>query len=129
MDRQEVADWIAANLLDTDAWDRASEQKQSVAIVQAERNLARWYPEINPMAVSIVAFQAVWELQGIDPALKYLKHNVKTITDNGESVSYKDGERPVVAPDVRELLGPTADEIAAEAAEQAAQQQFGGCLL
>lgn len=129
MDRQEVADWIAANMLDTDAWDRASEQKQAVAVVQAERNLARWYPEISPMAVSIVAFQAVWELQGIDPALKYLKHNVKTITDNGESVSYKDGERPAVAPDVRELLGPTADEIAVEEAEQAAQQQFGGCLL
>jgi hypothetical protein len=129
VDRQEVADWIAANLLDTEAWDRSSEQKQTVAIVQAERNLARWYPEINPMAVSIVAFQAVWELQGIDPALKYLKHNVKTITDNGESVSYKDGERPAVAPDVRELLGPTADEIAAEEAEQAAQQQFGGCLI
>lgn len=129
MDRQEVADWIAANMLDTDAWDRTSEQKQAVAVVQAERNLTRWYPEISPMAVSIVAFQAVWELQGIDPALKYLKHNVKSITDNGESVSYKDGERPEVAPDVRELLGPTADEIAAEDAEQTAQQQFGGCLL
>jgi hypothetical protein len=129
MDRQEVADWIAANMLDTEAWDRASEQRQTVAVVQAERNLTRWYPEISPMAVSIIAFQAVWELQGIDPALKYLKHNVKTITDNGESVSYKDGERPAVAPDVRELLGPTADEMAASEAEEAAKQQFGGCLL
>ncbi|WP_339816788.1 hypothetical protein MKZ15_15400 [Paenibacillus sp. FSL R7-0216] len=124
MDRQEVADWIAANMLDTDAWDRASEQKQTVAVVQAERNLTRWYPEISPMAVSIVAFQAVWELQGIDPALKYLKHNVKSITDNGESISYKDnGERPVVAPEVRELLGSTVEEAATS------QQQFGGCLL
>ncbi|MGP0583700.1 hypothetical protein [Paenibacillus timonensis] len=129
MDRQEVADWIAVNLLDADAWDRAGEQKQGVAVVQAERNLARWYPDISPMAVSIVAFQAVWELQGIDPALKYLKHNVKTVSDNGESISYKDGDRPAIAPDVRELLGPAADEIAEREAEQADQQQFGGCLI
>jgi hypothetical protein len=129
MDRQEVADWIAANMLDTDAWDRASEQKQTVAVVQAERNLSRWYPTISPMAVSIVAFQAIWELQGVDPALKYQKHNVKTVSDNGESVTYKDGERPAVAPDVRELLGPTADELAEQEAAEAAQRQYGGVLI
>lgn len=129
MDPQEVGAWISANMLDTDAWDRATEKKQYVAVVQAERNLARWYPDITPMAVSIVAFQTVWELQGIDPALKYQKHNVKTVTDNGESISYKDGERPDVAPDVRALLGPTADELAEEAAEEAAQRQYGGALI
>ncbi|REK67999.1 MAG: hypothetical protein C6P35_03245 [Cohnella sp.] len=129
MDRQEVADWIAANLLDTDAWDRASEQKQAVAVVQAERNLARWYPDKSPFPVEVVALQAVWELQGVDPALKYQKHNVKTISDNGESVTYKDGERPAVAPDVREMLGPTADELAEQEAEEAAQRQYGGVLI
>ncbi|MGG1879371.1 hypothetical protein ABDI30_17605 [Paenibacillus cisolokensis] len=129
MDPQEVGVWISANMLDTDAWDRATGPKQAVAVVQAERNLARWYPDITPMAVSIVAFQAVWELQGIDPALKYQKHNVKTVTDNGESVSYKDGERPAVAPDVRQLLGPTADEIAEQEAEEALQKQYGGALI
>ena len=129
MDKQEVAAWITANMLDTEAWDRASEQKQTVAVVQAQRNLARWYPTIAPMAVSIVSFQTVWELQGIDPALKYQKHNVKTVSDNGESISYKDGERPVVAPDVRELLGPTADELAEKEAAEAAQRQYGGALV
>ncbi|WP_431785739.1 hypothetical protein [Paenibacillus lactis] len=129
MDPQEVGAWISANMLDMDAWDRATEKKQAVAVVQAERNLARWYPDITPMAVSIVAFQTIWELQGIDPALKYQKHNVKTISDNGESVSYKDGERPDVAPDVRALLGPTADELAEEAVEEAAQRQYGGALI
>lgn len=129
MDPQEVGAWISANMLDTDAWDRATEKKQSVAVVQAERNLARWYPDITPMAVSIVAFQTVWELQGIDPALKYQKHNVKTVSDNGESISYKDGVRPDVAPDVRALLGPTADELAEEAAAEAAQRQYGGALV
>ncbi len=129
MDPQEVGAWISANMLDTDAWDRATGPKQAVAVVQAERNLARWYPDITPMAVSIVAFQAVWELQGIDPALKYQKHNVKTVTDNGESVSYKDSERPAVAPDVRQLLGPTADEIAEQEAEEALQKQYGGALI
>lgn len=48
MDRQEVAEWIAANMLDTDTWDRASEQKQAVAVVQADRNLALWYPDVIP---------------------------------------------------------------------------------
>ncbi|WP_247681741.1 hypothetical protein [Paenibacillus sp. Marseille-P2973] len=116
-------------MLDTDAWDRASEQKQAVAVVQAKRNLAIWYPDIHPIAVSIVAFQAVWELQGLDPALKYQKHNVKTVSDNGESISYKDGERPAVAPDVRTLLGSTADELAEEEAAEAAQKQYGGALI
>jgi hypothetical protein len=129
MDRQEVADWITSNLLDAEAWERASEQKQSVAVIQAERKLSQWYPKINPMAVSIIAFQSVWELQGIDPALKYQKHNVKTVSDNGESISYKDGARPDVAPDVRELLGPTANELSELEAEQASQRQYGGALI
>lgn len=130
MDRQEVGDWIADNLLDSDPWDRASEHKQAVAIVQAERNLNRWYPGINPMAISIVAIQAVWELYGVDPVLKYQRHAVKSLGDNGETISYKDKEeRPVVAPDVRELLGPTADELAELEAEEQAQKQYGGALI
>lgn len=129
MDRQEVAHWIATNLLDAEAWERASEQKQSVAVTQAERKLSQWYPKINPMAVSIIAFQSVWELQGLDPALKYQKHNVKTVSDKGESISYKDGVRPEVAPEVRELLGATAHELSELEAEQAAQRQYGGALI
>jgi hypothetical protein len=122
---QEVGDWIAGNLLDSEAWDKATDQKRAVAIAQSERNLSRWYPDKDAFSVEIVAYQAVWELQGIDPALKYQKHNVKTVTDTGESVTYKDGERPAVAPDVRELLGPTADELA----EHEALRQYGGVLL
>ncbi|MGG3278797.1 hypothetical protein [Paenibacillus solani] len=129
MDPQEVGAWISANMLDTEAWDRAPDKKQAVAVVQAERNLARWYPNISPMDISIVALQTVWELQGIDPALKYQKHNVKTVSDNGETISYKDGERPDVAPDVRSLLGLTADELAEEGAAEAAQRQYGGALV
>lgn len=125
MDRIEVSDWIAANVLDTDAWDRSP--KQEIAVVQAERNLSRWYPNTE-LLVSLVAYQAIWEIQGVDPALKYQKHNVKTVQDNGESVSYKDGERVLVAPDVRELLGATADEIAEQEALEASKAQYGGCL-
>ncbi|MGI2294173.1 hypothetical protein [Paenibacillus sp. GXUN7292] len=128
MDRQAVNDWISENLLDTEAWQRSSEQRQSVAVKQAERVLARWYPEVE-LTTELVAYQSVWELQGIDPALKYQKHNVKTVADNGETVSYKDGERPVVAPDVRELLGATAEELAEIEAEEAALRQFGGALV
>jgi hypothetical protein len=126
---QEVGDWIASNLLDSEAWDKATEQKRAVAVVQAARNLSRWYPNKNDFSVEIFALQAVWELQGIDPALKYQKHNVKTVTDTGESVTYKDGERPIVAPDVRAMLGPTADELTEKEAEQEALRQFGGVLV
>jgi hypothetical protein len=127
MDRQQVADWIADNLLDSDIWDRASEHKQTVAVRQAERNLARWYPDVE-LTVEIVAYQAVWELYGVDPVLKYQQHAVKSLSDNGESVTYKDKEeRPAVAPEVRSLLGPTADELAEDAA--ANPPQYGGALI
>ncbi|QSF42663.1 hypothetical protein [Paenibacillus tianjinensis] len=123
---EEVGAWIAVNVLDSEAWDKA--KKPAVAVTQAERNLTRWYPSIV-LTVPVVGMQAIWELQGIDPALKYQKHNVKTVTDNGESVSYKDGARPAVAPDVRDMLGPTADELADEEAAADLQEQYGGYLL
>lgn len=123
---EEVNAWIAINVLDSEAWDKA--KKPAVAVTQAERNLARWYPAVV-LTLPMVAIQAIWELQGIDPALKYQKHNVKTVTDNGESVSYKDGERPAVAPDVRDMLGPTAEELEEEEAASALQKQYGGYLL
>jgi len=127
MDRQQVADWIAESLLASDVLDRASEQKQTVAVRQAERNLARWYPDVE-LTVEIVAYQAVWELYGVDPVLKYQRHAVKSLSDNGESVTYKDKEeRPAVAPEVRSLLGPTADELAEDAA--AKPPQYGGALI
>lgn len=128
MERQEVGDWITDNLLDTEAWERATEQRQSVAVKQAERVLSRWYPDAE-LTAELVAYQSVWELQGLDPALKYQKHNVKSVSDNGESVSYKDDERPVVAPDVRDLLGLTIDELAELEAEEASQRQYGGALI
>jgi hypothetical protein len=122
----EVSDWIAANVLDTDAWDRSA--KQGIAVVQAERNLARWYPTVE-LIVPLVAYQAIWELQGVDPALRYQKHNVKQVTDGGEQVSFKDGERSLVAPDVRELLGNTAEEIAEQEAANPSNAQYGGALI
>ena len=129
MDRQVVGEWIADNLLDSEPWVRASEQKQSVAVTQAVRNLSRWYPDVE-LTDEVVAYQAIWELYGVDPVLKYQRHAVKSLGDNGETISYKEKEeRPVVAPDVRELLGPTADEIADLEAEEQAQKQYGGALI
>lgn len=124
MDRLIVNDWIVDNMLDSEAWLRAGEHKQSVAVKQAERKLALWYPETE-LVVAVVAYQAVWELQGVDPALKYQKHNVKTVQDSGETVTYKDGERSAVAPDVLVLLGPPAGEHD----DDEAIPQFGGMLI
>lgn len=129
MDRQVVGDWIADNLLDSEPWVKASEQKQSVAVTQAVRNLSRWYPDVE-LTDEAVAYQSIWELYGVDPVLKYQRHAVKSLGDNGETISYKEKEeRPVVAPDVRELLGPTAEEIADLEAEEQAQKQYGGALI
>lgn len=122
---QEVGSWIADNLLDSDPWDRASEQKQAVAVTQAARNLSRWYPDAE-LTTEIVAYQAIWELYGVDPVLKYQRHAVKSLGDSGESITYKDkDERPIVAPEVSRLLGPTADDIA----DDESQMQYGGALI
>jgi hypothetical protein len=121
MDRQQVADWIADNLLDSDIWDRASEHKQTVAVRQAERNLSRWYPDAK-LTVEIVAYQAVWELYGVDPVLRYQRHNVRSMMDAGELVTYANGERPVIAPDVTSILGtPTGGNEGG--------RQYGGALI
>ncbi|QWU17390.1 hypothetical protein SAMN04487895_104224 [Paenibacillus sophorae] len=122
---EEVAAWIVGNVLDTEAWDKKPE-KQPLAVKQAERNLSRWYPEVELM-VEVVSLQAIWELQGLDPALKFQRHAVKSLNDNGEGITYS-GIRDVVAPEVRELLGKPAFELAEEA-EDAPGPQYGGCLI
>lgn len=123
---EEVNLWIADNVLDTAAWDKKP-LKQGLAVKQAERNLARWYPAAV-QTVEIVALQAIWEMEGLDPALKYQKHGVKSVDDHGEGVTYS-GIRDVVAPDVRDLLGKTASEIAEEDEPDSTDLQYGGCLI
>lgn len=122
---EEVAAWIAGNVLDTEVWDKKPE-KQPLAVTQAERNLSRWYPAVE-LSVEAVALQAIWELQGLDPALKFQRHAVKSLTDNGEGITYN-GVRDVVAPEVRELLGKPAFELAQEAEDEPGPQ-YGGCLI
>ncbi|MEK4328917.1 hypothetical protein MKX70_24060 [Paenibacillus sp. FSL R7-0312] len=124
---EEVNLWIAENVLDTDAWDKKP-AKQPLAVKQAERNLARWYPAVV-LNIEVIALQSIWEMQGLDPALKFQKHGVKSVDDHGEGVTYS-GIRDVVAPDVRDLLGKTASEIAEEEAEEdGTDLQYGGCLI
>ncbi|MFF2910006.1 hypothetical protein [Paenibacillus sp. NPDC057934] len=118
--------WIEENVLDTEAWDKKP-LKQSLAIKQAERNLARWYPTVA-LTTELISLQAIWEMQGLDPALKFQKHSVKSVNDNGEGVTYS-GIRDVVAPDVRDLLGKRASEIAEEEAEGRTDLQYGGSLV
>lgn len=123
---EEVNLWITENVLDTDAWEKKP-LKQPLAVKQAERNLARWYP-IVVQTVEVVALQAIWEMEGLDPALKYQKHGVKSVDDHGEGVSYN-GIRDPVAPDVRDLLGKTASELAEDGNSEGTDLQYGGCLI
>lgn len=102
--------WIQGNVLDRSAWDRSSEK--SIAVLQAERNLARWYPD-SEITDEFVAYQAIWELQGMDPALKFQKQGVKSVSEGEDRIDYL--YRDKVAPDVREILGPPAFELIEEA--------------
>lgn len=115
----EVNEWIAVNVLESEVWDQNAD-KQGKAVIQAERNLQRWYPTAL-LTSEVVAYQAIWELQSLDPALKYQKQGVKSVSDNGERIDYT--ERDKVAPEVRQLLGPSVDEINDN------PPLYGGCLV
>jgi hypothetical protein len=116
----EVDAWITANVLDSAVWEKYS-AKQSVAVTQAVRNLTRWYPD-EELTDELVSYQVIWELQGIDPALKYQKHGVKLVSDGQERIDYGDKVRSMVSPDVLQLLGSPDDESAND-------KQYGGCLI
>lgn len=118
---QSVEDWILANVLESQVW--IDFVQKNIAVVQASRNLIRWYPEVE-LTDEVVAFQAIWEIQGLDPALKYQKQGVKAVTDNGERIDYL--SRAKVSPDVRDLLGPPFYELEEEIE---IPDQYGGALL
>lgn len=92
--------WILGNVLDRKAWQDSTEKP--IALNQAIRNLNRWYPEVE-LTDEVVAYQAIWELQGNDPALKYQKQGVKSVSEGEDRIDYL--SRDKVAPEVREILG------------------------
>lgn len=103
----EIEEWIQANVLDVTEWDKS--QRKEVAIVQAERNLTRWYPTIE-LTVDHIALQSVWEIEGMNPALKFQKHGVQSVSDSGEGITYK-GERGKVHPEIIDMLGEPYDAL------------------
>lgn len=117
-----VSQWILLNLLDSEAWDKSP--RKEVALTQAIRNLSYWYPE-TIISDEFVAYQVVWELQGLDPALKYQKQGVKHVSDSGERIDFL--ARPIVAPEILNLLGLPLFEI--EVTETESPLQYGGYLL
>lgn len=98
--------WIQDNVLDRKAWEDSEEQP--IAFNQAIRNLNRWYPTVE-LTDEVVAYQAIWELQGMDPALKYQKQGVKSVSEGEDRIDYL--TRDKVAPDVREILGAPVYEL------------------
>jgi hypothetical protein len=105
---EEVSVWIGENLLDASLWDSSGYTKQDKAVNQANRNLQRWYPD-QTLTAAVVSFQAIWELQALDPALKFQRQGVKQVSDRGESISY--GDRDKVAPEVRDIFGAPVDQL------------------
>jgi hypothetical protein len=99
--------WIQDNLLDTSTWDAF--EKKETAFIQANRNLTRWYPE-SELSDELLAYQCVWEVQGLDPVLKYQKQGIKAISEGSDRIDYS--SRDKVAPEVREILGPPSYETA-----------------
>jgi hypothetical protein len=117
-----VDEWIQENSLEAKVWNDSSQQQ--IAYNQAIRNLQRWYPEETEFTDEVVAYQVIWEIQGIDPALKYQKQGVKYVSDSGERIDYLERDR--VAPDVREILGPPLFELEEGVA---GVELYGGGLL
>jgi hypothetical protein len=101
-----VDSWILDNMLDSEIWEKS--QKQDLAVIQASRNLTRWYPE-TVLTDEMVAYQVIWELQGLDPVLKYQKQGIKAISEGSDRIDYV--TRDKVAPEVREILGNPSYEI------------------
>jgi hypothetical protein len=97
--------WILANMLDTEAWEKT--EKKDIVVTQSLRNLTRWYPEAV-LTDEIVAYQAVWEIQGLDPVLKFQKQGIRAISEGSDRIDYL--TRDKVASEVREILGAPSYE-------------------
>ncbi|KYC94369.1 hypothetical protein B4102_3590 [Heyndrickxia sporothermodurans] len=106
---ESVNEWIQANVLDSKVWNDAV--KKEIAVIQASRNLQRWYPEVE-LTDEIVSYQAIWELQGLDPVLKYQKQGLKHISEDGDRIEFN--TRDKVSPDVRDILGTPLYELEAD---------------
>ncbi|MDR7237122.1 hypothetical protein [Neobacillus drentensis] len=102
----ELDKWIFENLLDRKSWEDSKEQ--DIAMNQAVRNLTRWFPSVQ-LTAELIAYQVVWELQGLDPVLKYQKQGIKAISEGPDRIDYQ--TRDKVAPEIREILGQPAYEI------------------
>jgi hypothetical protein len=100
-----VYSWILENLLDSEAWEKS--EKPDLAFIQASRNLTRWYPEAE-LTDEVVAYQAIWEIQGLDPVLKYQKQGIRAISEGQDRIDYV--TRDKVASEVREILGAPSYE-------------------
>jgi hypothetical protein len=116
---ESVDAWIKANVLDSIAWDISI--KKELAVTQATRNLERWYPGVE-LTDEAVSYQAIWEIQGMDPALKLQKQGVRSVSEGEDRIDYL--SRDKVAPDVREILGKPSYELVEEHVPLE-----GGCLL
>lgn len=107
---EEVEIWIQSNVLDRKAWEDSTEK--AIAVIQASRNLTRRYPD-KELTDEVVAHQAIWELQGLDPALKYGKQGIKAISEGQDRIDYQNRDK--VAPEAREILGAPSLELVEEA--------------
>jgi hypothetical protein len=107
---EEVESWIQSNVLDRKAWEDSTEK--AIAVIQASRNLTRWYPD-QELTDEVVAYQAMWEVQGLDPVLKYGKQGIKSVSEGLDRIDYLNRDK--VAPDVREILGMPSYELVEEA--------------
>jgi hypothetical protein len=101
--------WIKTNVLNSKAWNDST--KKELAVIQATRNLERWYPEVE-LTDETVSYQAIWEIEGTDPALKFQRQGVRSVSEGEDRIDYL--TRDIVAPEVREILGAPSFELTEE---------------
>lgn len=120
---ESIDQWIKENLLEADVW--VAFENKPVAFIQTVRHLNAWYPDAD-LTVPVIAYQALWEIKGLDPVLKYSGQGVRSLTDNQERVDYGDYVRQKISPEVLDLLGPPIDE---KTEASIVPQLFGGRLI
>lgn len=104
---EEVQSYIDENILHSDVFDAADENKKRKAVKNAENALYNYYrqfnPEENPIQIAAVAYQTIWLLQ-IDDSVRRAEQGVTNVNVMGISISMLQIDRSI-SPQVIRMLG------------------------
>lgn len=104
---EDVQSFINENILHSDVFDTADENKKRKAVKNAENVLYNYYrqfhPEENPLQIGAIAYQTIWLLQ-IDDSVRRAEQGVTNVNVMGISISMLQIDRSI-SPQVLRTLG------------------------